>query len=154
MSQIEANNKEVLNTDYISLVNKEVDLIQDVIKRMANISLGIKGWTVTLITAILILKPKEVELKSIYSAVLVVIIIFWALDSFYLKSERLYRALYKKRVAARFENKQINLTEMYDLNTDKLKKWYDWPKAIFSKTMIPFYGVLFILCAFLIYNLK
>ena len=68
-------------------------LIQGVINRMGNNSFLIKGWTVTLVAAIFALAAAGTNQKFIFIA-LVPIVVFWFLDSYYLKQEKLYRELY------------------------------------------------------------
>ena len=48
-----------------TILHKEIDLIQDCIKRMANNSFLIKGWTVSLIAVVLAL-AKDKLIFSIY----------------------------------------------------------------------------------------
>ncbi|HDR1449099.1 TPA: hypothetical protein QB437_002140, partial [Pasteurella multocida] len=65
--------------------------IQDVIARMGNHSFLIKGWTITLVTAILSLTKAE---KAHFA--IAIILLFWWLNAFFLYQEKLYRELYKK----------------------------------------------------------
>ena len=73
-------------------------LIQGVINRMGNNSFLIKGWTVTLVAAIFALAATGTNQHFILVA-LIPIIVFWFLDSYYLKQERLYRELYNDVIA-------------------------------------------------------
>lgn len=56
---------------------KHLELIQEVIKRMANNSFLLKGWTVTLVTGILALASKDTDkqyfLDSLYSNINVLV---------------------------------------------------------------------------------
>lgn len=72
---------------------KHLELIQGVINRLANNSFLIKGWTITIFLAGLgfFLNQKQPLALPIITFV---ILIFWFLDTFYLKRERLYRRLY------------------------------------------------------------
>lgn len=73
-------------------------LIQGIINRMGNNSFLIKGWTVTLVAAIFALAATGTNQHFILVA-LIPIIVFWFLDSYYLKQERLYRELYNDVIA-------------------------------------------------------
>ena len=72
---------------------KHLEMIQDVIKRMASNSFMLKGWAVTLVAGIFALSSKDSNL--LFSLISYIpIIIFWGLDSYYLMQERRFRALY------------------------------------------------------------
>lgn len=72
---------------------KHMEMIQGIITRMANNSFALKGWSVTLVSALFALSGKDANL--IYSLVAFIpIIVFWFLDSYYLSQERKYRNLY------------------------------------------------------------
>ncbi len=69
---------------------KHLEFIQDIIKRMAQNSFYIKGWTITLITAILALTNKS-------SCILYFIVfIFFLLDTYFLYQEKNFISLYNK----------------------------------------------------------
>ena len=72
-----------------------MEMIQNVISRMASNSFMLKGWAVTLIAGIFALASKDAE-KTYFLIAYVPIIIFWVLDSYYLRFERQYRNLYDK----------------------------------------------------------
>lgn len=74
---------------------KHMDYIQSAISRMASNSFYLKGWNVTIIAAIVALSFKESDWR-IYTCALVLNVIFWFLDAYYLKQERLFRELYHK----------------------------------------------------------
>ncbi len=75
--------------------HKHMDYIQSSISRMASNSFYLKGWSITIIAAIVALSMKESDWK-IYACALFLTIVFWFLDSYYLKQEKLFRELYKK----------------------------------------------------------
>ena len=74
---------------------KHMDYIQSTITRMGSNSFYLKGWTITIVAAIVALSIKESDWK-IYACALFLTIMFWFLDSYYLKQEKLFRELYKK----------------------------------------------------------
>ncbi len=75
--------------------HKHMDYIQSAITRMSSNSFYLKGWNITILAAIVALSIKESDWK-IYACALFLTIIFWFLDSYYLKQEKLFRELYKK----------------------------------------------------------
>lgn len=74
---------------------KHMEMIQNVINRMASNSFALKGWAVTLVVGIFALASKDAD-KRFFLVAYVPILIFWGLDTYYLLQERRYRALYEK----------------------------------------------------------
>lgn len=74
---------------------KHLEIIQNVINRMASNSFSLKGWSVTLLTGILALSGQHTD-KMYFILAYLPILMFWGLDSYYLLQERLYRSLYNK----------------------------------------------------------
>jgi hypothetical protein len=115
---------------------KHLEFIQNIITRMNANSFLIKGWSVTLVCALFALAADKVNLKFVLIAYLPVIV-FWALDGFFLSQEKQYRELYKE-VAVKAE-------EAIDFKLDASgynKDGRGWFRSIFTKTLIPFHGVL------------
>src|SRR5690606_8154212 len=70
---------------------KHLEMIQAVIERLSQNSFAIKGWAVTFVSAICALATDKVTVAiGILPA-----LVFWGLDAFYLRQERLYRQLYE-----------------------------------------------------------
>lgn len=117
---------------------KEVDLVQEIIKRMANNSFLIKGWTITLVAATLLLRGKQIQ---IYIS-LIPLITFWFLDAYYLQQERLYRRLYDWIISNRLK------TDDYLFNLDGNRfadQVHSRLRTMLSITLIIFYGLIAIL---------
>ena len=71
---------------------EHLKMLQGVISRMAQNSFLLKGWSVTLAAGLL---AAAISDKQIYAALaLFPTLIFWGLDAYYLRQERLFRALY------------------------------------------------------------
>lgn len=83
---------------------KHMDYIQSVISRMANNSFYLKGWNITIIAAIVALSFKESDWR-IYACALILNVVFWFLDAYYLKQEKLFRELYKNIALVSDDNK-------------------------------------------------
>ncbi len=73
---------------------KHLEMIQAVISRMTSNSFFLKGWSVTLVAAIVALAAKDANQWFLIVALLPVLA-FWSLDAYYLHLERLFRELYK-----------------------------------------------------------
>ena len=114
---------------------KHLEFIQNVITRMNSNSFLLKGWTITLLSALFALAAKDANVNYVLVSY-IVIPIFWILDGFYISQERQYRDLYKE-VAIKHEDK-------IDFNMDVsgyCKGNRTWLSGIISKTLIPFYGI-------------
>lgn len=124
-----------------------LELIQGVINRMANNSFMLKGWAVTLVAGIYALASKDAD-KVYFFFTYVPIIVFWGLDAYYLRQEKLYRKLYDK--VRKIDGNSID----FSMNAT-LKEFKDWktfyPSVVFSVTEFWFYFPLAILTAVVIY---
>ncbi len=83
--------------------HKHMDYVQAVIARLANNSFVMKGWALTLTTALLGFAVSRGQALLAVSA-LVPAIAFWLLDTYFLRQERAFRHLFadvaSKRVTA------------------------------------------------------
>ncbi len=114
---------------------KHLEFIQNVITRMNSNSFFIKGWTVTLVSALFAFSAKDANLN--YALISYIVIpVFWLLDGFYLLQERQYRDLYREIANKDNNDIDFNMNASHYSNEDN-----SWLSAILSKTLIPFYGV-------------
>ena len=118
---------------------KEIDIIQDIIKRMAFNSFMIKGWAITLVVVTLLLKGTE---KYQVWLAFIPLLVFWFLDAYFLWQERMYRKLYKWVI-----NNRMNTEEyLFDMNAYRFKnEVQSIPRIMFSITLGWFYGSIAIL---------
>lgn len=129
---------------------KHLEFIQNVITRMNQNSFMIKGWTVTIISALLAIYASRNEKLFILIAIFPTFI-FMLLDSYYLWQERKFRKLYNKIILP-FKQTEIPLFSMNtNLEDDNCKCCYI--SALFSVTEAGFYFLL-IVGLLLIYFLK
>ncbi len=156
----------MLSTD---IIHKELDLIQDVIKRMAQNSFQVKAWLIAILSALVVVKSEALFAKAdtdnsfsmqMNLFLFLPIFCFWYLDAFFLSTEKLYRELYRWAVI----NRPYTADYLYDLNTFTrtvngaeesliLPKNNIW-KVAFSKTLWPFYLVPMVFVGgLLFYNL-
>src|SRR3989344_4093868 len=73
---------------------KHLEFIQAIISRMASNLFFLRGWTITLIGALLALFSKNNSPDYVFYFLLVIVLIFWILDGYFLSQERSYRDLY------------------------------------------------------------
>lgn len=72
---------------------KHLELIQAVISRLGNDAFLVKGWAVTF-AGVLIGFGVDREKPELALVALIPTVLFWLLDAYYLRSERLFRKLY------------------------------------------------------------
>lgn len=116
---------------------KHLELVSNVIARMANNSFVLKGWSVTLMVALFALSKTNINYKITLIA-LFLIFMFWLLDAYFLSQEKLFRALYdevrqKEPKSIDFSMQLSDQSETPCLHT-----------AFLSTTLVSFYGVLFL----------
>ena len=117
---------------------KEIDIIQDVIKRMGFNSFMIKGWAITLVVVTLLLKWTEYQVGIAFIPLLV----FWFLDAYFLWQERMYRKLYEWVINNRLKTDEY----LFDMNAYRFKdKVQSRFRIMFSITLGWFYGSIAVL---------
>lgn len=114
---------------------KHLEFIQNIISRMNSNSFLVKGWAITLVSALFALAAKDANLNYVLISY-VVIPVFWVLDGFFISKERQYRDLYD--VVRSSDSQGID----FNMNASEFNKGKNtWICGVFSKTLIPFYGV-------------
>lgn len=112
---------------------KHLEFIQSVIARMNLNSFLLKGWSVTLLAGIL-----AVETVHPHPALVVVgglpVILFWALDGYYLHVERMYRR--------RYDAVRLKDNDETDFDMTPVPGAFCFVKALLSATVLPFHGCL------------
>lgn len=127
---------------------KHLEFIQNVITRMNSNSFLIKGWTITLVSALFALAAKDANMKFVLVSY-IAIPVFWILDGFFIATERRYRDLYSE-VAAKTET-----TIDFNMDASKFNSFSrTWIGGIFSKTLIPFYCISVITTLIVMFIIK
>ena len=117
---------------------KEIDIVQDIIKRMAFNSFMIKGWAITLVVVTLLLKGAEYQVWIAFIPLLV----FWFLDAYFLWQERMYRKLYDWVINNRLKTDEY----LFDMNAYRFKdEVQSRLRIMLSITLGWFYGSIAIL---------
>ena len=117
---------------------EELKIVQDIIKRLALNSFLIKGWTITLVVATLLLKGNKFQSLLAF----IPIIVFWYLDAYFLWLERLYRRLYDWIRTNRLTTEEY----LFDMNYRRfIKDEQSRIRIMFSLTLGWFYGSIFVL---------
>ncbi|MBC6441374.1 MAG: hypothetical protein GDA49_13420 [Rhodospirillales bacterium] len=117
-------------------------MIQSVINRMAMNSFLLKGWSVTLLSALFALAAADGHPSFVLLAFIPIpVLMFWVLDGYFLLQERLYRALYD-HVRQRDDG---SIDFSMDAARFKDREKRRWCAAMRSTTLVLFHGVLFLL---------
>ncbi len=113
---------------------EHLKMTQAIINRLANNCVLVKGWSMTIILAAMVLITKH-EIQSPYFVPVLLILPVWILDGYFLRQERLFRQVYN----------EIRVRCDTDFNMD-VQKHKNKPKCgrvstFFSLTLVIFYSV-------------
>ena len=115
---------------------KHLEFIQGVINRLSTNSFLLKGWSVVLVSALFALSVGGSNPAFIFLAYIPAIV-FWGLDGYFLRQERLYRALYDRVRALPEDEIDFSMDVSVVRNTVA-----DWASVAVSGTLLAFHGVL------------
>jgi hypothetical protein len=115
---------------------KHLDLIQAIVTRLAGNSFLLKGWSVTLVTALFAFAAKDGKTYFMFLAYLPAIT-FWLLDGYYLSQERTFRALYD--VIRRKDEGDIDFSMDPSQIPGTERGKLTWIRAVFSRTVLAFH---------------
>lgn len=127
---------------------KHLEFIHNVITRMASNSFLLKGWSVTLVSAIFALAAKDANQAFVIVAY-IPIITFWILDGYFLSQERQYRALFCQVAAKEDGNSDFGMNASgfnYGKNV--------WCTAAFSGTLLIFHGALILVALIVMFVIQ
>lgn len=124
--------------------DKHLALVQGVVNRLAGNSFALKGWSVTLVSALLALAGKDAD-SWLAAVALLPALTFWGLDGYFLAQERLFRGLYNRLIEPDDE------VPAYSMRTEPFTSAC-WSDATFSLTLRLFHGaVLLVIVGVLVY---
>jgi hypothetical protein len=110
---------------------KHLEMLQAVITRMNTNSFMIKGWMITLVSAIFALSAKDANQHYVIITY-ICIPAFWLLDAFYLSQERQYRALY--------DAMRTRQDTDFSMDASKYREGRNtWLRSFFSTTLLVTY---------------
>jgi hypothetical protein len=116
---------------------KHLEMIQGIINRMAGNSFLLKGWCVTLTSALFALAAKDTNPFFVYVAYFPCVT-FWSLDGYFLRQERLYRKLYQAVSKKQPDDIDFSMnTVVYETDVES------WSATCFSITLRIFHGTVF-----------
>ncbi len=126
---------------------KEAEIIQNIINRMGTNSFLIKGWSVTLVVAALLFGGRSYY----HYLALLPWLMFWYLDAYFLRLEKLYRKLYDWVI----KNREVSREHLLEMDKTSIEKRFgkETPcllQVMFSLTLSVFYGLLLVVIIALI----
>jgi hypothetical protein len=128
---------------------KHLEFIQNIIGRMASNLFFLRGWTITIIAALLALFAKDKNSYIIYFLI-VIVLVFWILDSYFLSQERSYRDLYNHVRKLKEEDIDFSM----DISEYKKYKKNALIYSMFSVTLLVFYIPLIITAIVIAFLIK
>lgn len=132
-----------------------LQMIQAIIARMAECSLKMKEWFITIVCAIAVAYVAT-DKPAMLFAISIASVLFWILDSNYLRNEKIFRAMYKDNCIM---SKPIDSFEMNIVEYKRVKGCRKRDAFFFSWSTIVLYGSLFLVSAavgivFMVCNIK
>ena len=122
----------------MELKMKHLEMVQNVITRMANNSFLLKGWSLTLVSALLALSVSNSAKRKFMLIALLVTLVFWVLDAFFLRQERLYRHLYDHVRTLPPEYIDFSMNTQPFVQEENTASW----RVMVSKTLTIFHGCI------------
>jgi hypothetical protein len=121
----------------IELRLRHLDMIQAVVTRQAQNSFAVRGWSVTVVSAVFAVAVTQDEAPP--ATVLVALaptLIFWVMDAYYLWQERLFRSLYADAARRARDAASEPDVKLFDLNTTPYREAVGtWWGVLFQPTV-------------------
>lgn len=120
---------------------KHLEFVQAVVTRLGQNSFTVRGWSVTLVSVVFaIIASKDVP-PSAALITLVPTVVFWGLDAYYLRQERLFRKLYNVLAADITAASPVVPVFAMDISS-YLGSTPSWWATLVSRTVLPIPVVL------------
>ncbi len=150
-TQLESNNKEqTVNSEVKSRPNeKHLEFLQNNINRMNQCSFQMKGWTITIASALITIFVSTISSEhpgnKIYLfAAIAASTLFWCLDSLYLSKERKFIGIYNDVIGVgNGENRPAIVVKEYEIPVEKYNEcYYCIFRAMVSTSEAILYGAI------------
>ena len=126
---------------------KYLEFIQATIARMSQNSFKIKGWAVTLVSALFALGAGGQDHRYVLISY-IAIPSFWILDGFFIATERRFREIFKVAVKA------TTCKVSFEMEPQEYASMHPWLNGVFSKTLLVFYPIFIGLTIIVMFALK
>lgn len=113
-------------------------MIQGVVSRLGQNSILLKGWSVLLVSALLVSGAASSE-KMILLVALLPVLVFWGLDGHFLRLDRSFRALYDH--VSELDERLVD----YSMDVAVVRQQESaatWLSSTFSRSLAVFHGVV------------
>jgi hypothetical protein len=114
---------------------KHLEMIQAVVKRMADNSFYLKGWTITLVVGLFAFGA-NIGNPICFRLAFLPITVFGFLDIFYLIKEKRFVKLY--------ESVRLKTETDFSMDIKNFSEWYDFFICLISLAIWPFYLTLLV----------
>lgn len=120
---------------------KHLELVQAVVTRLGQNSFTVRGWSVTVVSVLFALIASKDAPPAAALITLVPTLVFWGLDAYYLRQERLFRKLYNALADEIASNTAT--VPVFSMNIGPyLDTAPNWANTLFSRTVLPIPVVL------------
>lgn len=132
-------------------LHKEIDLIQNCITRMANNSFLLKGWLVSLLVVFITVSPNDTNPIIAALIMLSLTAVFWYLDAFFLRMERLYIKLYNWVLEKRLKG---NKDFQYNLDAKRFESEVGnvWSIMVSPTLRVFYFAIIVLILIFMAYS--
>ena len=122
---------------------KHLEFLQNIITRMNSNSFQIKTFTITIVSALLVVFASNKNEFFIAISIFAVLL-FWFLDSYYLQQERKFRGIYNN--ISGLQNDMV--IKDFEMPIHKfIGGQFNYWKVFFSITILLFYGIIIVILA-------
>lgn len=120
---------------------KHLEMIQGIINRMNQNSFMLKGWMITIVSALLVIYADKGNIVYLIVTIFP-ILVFWFLDAYYLQQERKFRGVYNDIVCG--EDIALFNMPIKEYNRKKDCK-YSYCNVFWSKTIAGLYCTILVI---------
>lgn len=125
---------------------KHIEIIEQTITRMSQNSFLLKGWSITILSAVIGFSSGFDKEKMLLIAAFLNFM-FWVVDAFYLSKERQYRGLYDDVIRKNEDEIDFSMS----ICKYKCIPGNTWFNSFFSKPFMVFYGGFMVLVTILVH---
>jgi hypothetical protein len=123
-------------TEDVTVRLKHLDAIQGVISRLSQNSFTIRGWSVTLVSVVFAILSTKDNARGLVLVTLLPAVIFWWLDAYYLRQERLFRRLYAAAAGTLGANPAPGGPAAFDMDPGPYKKEAGFLGTLFAPNVL------------------
>jgi len=121
---------------------KHLEFIQAVVTRMNANSFQLKGWSITVYSALLALFASTGGNKLFLYVSVAPTLLFWLLDTYYLQQERKFRGIYNDVAELSNESTRIEV-RLFEMPIQKYNDGkYSYWNVMWSQTVWPLYVMM------------